>query len=341
MTMGYSKRGRTCTPKLKKVDQLSILWDLLPHPRGSVVRLFSRSGESRTGDFARNLAEMRKYVRQHEGKNVYVALNPTGLTTGMRHSAEDVTHWSFFPIDMDPVEKGADPERALDEALLWFGEWNGIDFRGTPPIIVDSGRGLQAWIRLNDTPLVEGDLVIGGFGLSRQTARRVNGYWLRKLDEKLKVCHGCRVDTSVSDLPRVMRCPGTVNEKTGRETRFVCTSPNIFLDLTARIMAVPKSALVDPPSVATVKVGTKWQKVFHLLTRTAQTYLTLGQEEPGRHKAMWCTAKKLQEIGIERAEARRALSRANKLQGSDQALPDDQIDAALKSAYGVNSMEVG
>ena len=48
-----------------KSDEFTKLWKILPHPNGSVIRLFSRKGEHRNGDFARTCAEMRKYAKLH------------------------------------------------------------------------------------------------------------------------------------------------------------------------------------------------------------------------------------------------------------------------------------
>jgi len=229
---------------------------------------------------------------------------------------------------MDPIEEENDPAKALEEALMWLGEWLGNNFTNRRPIIIDSGRGMQAWIRLGDIDL---DQMPGG----RSVARRANGYWLKTLDERLGVCHGCRIDTSVSDLPRVMRCPGTINVKTGRATRFVVPSAEVFDGLASKlVIGTPKKALEDPPAPEGIEPGQPWQSVFPHLTLMAQNYLRVGQEEPGRHKVMWHTAKKFFELGVTRKEAKKAIRWANRLRGSNAELPPDQIEHALVTAYG-------
>lgn len=295
-----------------------------------------------------------------------MAPNPTNATGGDRHKASDVTHWSYFLIDMDPLPKPEhsddcalalgggcdcpvsiwekpDPQAAMAEALIWLGEWTGRDFREGKsglPLIIDSGRGVQAWIRLADIVLddrcPQGKLWHSDDDvIHRKTARRVNGYWLKKLDERLGVCHGCRIDTSVSDLPRVMRCPGTRNVKTGRKARFLHLTDHRFYGLAELLVTgTPDKAMEDPEPPAEITPGRPWQEVFSHLTLTAQTYLLRGQAEPGRHKVMWHTAKKLRELGVTREEARRALKYANRLAGKDERLPPDQIKHALDTAYG-------
>lgn len=256
----------------------------------------------------------------------------------MRHSAGEVSHWSYFLIDMDPVTgsnceatlEKADPMKALMRAIRLFGQWTETNFRVSGylcPLIIDSGRGTQAWIRLEDVWLPGPEM--------RSLARRVNGYWLKRLDEECGLYAGCRIDTSVSDLPRMMRCPGTFNLKTGQMARIAHWSNMVYRGLASRMTErVPSQVLVDPDPPVGVAAGQPWQMVFAHLTRMAQNYLTFGQEEPGRHKVMWHTSKKLQELGVTREEARKAIRHANKLRGKDEELPLDQVEHALNTAYG-------
>lgn len=313
------------------------LWDLLPHPTGSVVRLFARSGDHRDGDFARTTKEIKRFAETYVERNVYVAPNPTCSTRGTRHTAKEVTHWSFFLIDVDPVhEKLCNPSRSMERALMFLGAWTGFDFKKTPPIIIDSGRGIQAWVRLDDWELVDkvaDDNKTPGV-IERSLARRVNGHWLKKLNEYVGIDDGCRIDTATSDLPRLMRCPGTMNQKTGKRARFVVPSAAVFTGLAKTLYEqTPSSVFWEPEAPQGLSEGARWQEAYPHLTMMAQKYLTQGQSEPGRHKVMWHTAKKLREVGVSRKEAQRALRWANGLLGKEEALPDEEVTHALDTAY--------
>jgi hypothetical protein len=300
-----------------------------------------RTDGSLDGDFARNVGEIIHFARVNEHRQVYVCPNPCRVgTTGVRHTAQDVTHWSYLLIDVDPIEDVYDSALALEEALFWLGEWNGRDFRraDSRPLIIDSGRGRQAWIRLEDWKLADDkqDVEIhrggGPVCIGRKIARKVSGYWLGRLANELGMCHGCKVDTSTSDLPRPMRMPGTFNQKTGRMATIVEPSSRIFGGLaTLLTVGTPKEKLIEP-DVVPIASGLPWQMALHRLTLTAKTYLKEGQDEPGRHKIVWHTAKKLLEIGVSRAEAHKALAQANKLRGESQELSLEELEHALNTA---------
>jgi hypothetical protein len=130
-----------------------------------------------------------------------------------------------------------------------------------------------------------------------------------------------------------MRMPGTFNQKTGRMASIVEPSGRVFGGLaTLLVTGTPAEKLVEPP-VIPLAPGMPWQMAMHRLTLSAKKYLKEGQDEPGRHKALWHTARKLCELGIARSEARKALRQANRLQGEAQELGQEEIEHALDTAY--------
>ena len=319
------------------------LWELLPHPSPEhVVRMFARDAYRRIGDFARNPLEMDRFIRSAEGCNVYVAPNPTKCTTGIRHTAADVTHWSYIFLDIDPVEDDYEPDAALEIYLHRMGEWLGKDLVKTKPLIIDSGRGRQAWIRLEDIHLYENvtgydsdKIQKDGMNLvtARKSARKIMSFWLKRLSDMVGTVHGCRLDTTVSDLPRVMRMPGTINLKTGNTAEILVPSQRVYTGA-AQLLAVgvPEAVYLEIEP-GQYPVGTPWQVAFPTLTRKAQDYLTKGKVKPGRHETAWHTCKKLQEAGIGKAQARAAIGFANSIMGEEHALSPKDLDHAVETAF--------
>lgn len=311
-------------------DQIDLLWSILPHPSSDhVVRLFWRgSGEERGGDYARNKKELERFIDNTIGYNVYLAPNPTTSTIGMRHSSSDVTHWSYFLIDVDPLASCAYPKPGIvmDRALSLIRGWTGRE--DLDPVLIDSGRGMQAWLRLSDTPF--------GENMTRMRARKAMGYWLKRLADEIGLSEGCKIDTSTSDLPRLMRCPMTANTKTGRKAQIISAGAPPTEGLGELLCSLVPEQVYAEPEPGMYQQGRKWQHAFSDLTRTAQAYLQNGQEEPGRHKAMWHTARKLSEVGCERSEAFRAIVRANALLGEENELPLSEIERALDKVYEQN-----
>lgn len=323
---------------MKEIKQL---WPLLPHiqtPDGpTTIRWFARNleGTEKAGGYADTEKELIAAIHSCPDRNFYVCPNPTLSRVGIRNRTSDVTHWSWLLLDIDPIVKsGFDPHPLMDAALLYLGDMIGEDFARTSPIVIDSGRGLQAWFRLNDWPLA--DKSEGPYGsnfLGRREARITMRYWLDKLDKYLGEVSGCRIDTTTSDLPRPMRCPGTKNAKTHRMTRMIIPSSHIFMGLAHRlIVGVPSERFrVDP--IPSLPGGVEWQDVFVNLTIKAQNYLCHGKVEPGRHETAWHTAKNLAEKGLTREAVRRALVYANSLRGKDAELSEMDIEHALDTAF--------
>lgn len=337
----------TSTDKPVVSEEISKLWSLLPHPSNDhVVRLFARSGEKKFGDYARKPEDIMRFIDSSPGMNIYVGPNPTKCTTGVRHKSEDVTHWSWLLLDVDPLDnvplEECDPHATLKEGLLWLGEWMGRDLGYGKPgtVIVDSGRGAQAWLRLEDYLCadsmddVDNHRRGGPICIGRSIARKSSSYWLKRVADKLGTMNNCRLDSCTSDLPRVMRCPGTLNTRTKRSSSLVASPGGYHAGLSKLLLVGTPPSVYAEPEPGQVAPGTSWQLVYSKLTIKAQNYLSKGKEDPGRHETMWHTCQKLKEVGIEKDEARKALQHANNLLGPDYALPEDQIETDLKQVYG-------
>lgn len=323
----------------ERASQLAKLWEWLPRPTEEhVVRLFARDANGGViGDYARSLRELNRFVESLDGShNIYVGLNPTTSTAGTRHSASDVTHWSFFPVDVDPLVPDADPEAAMHETMAMIKSY--LPVGDMTPIIIDSGRGRQLWYRIPDYRLVpdsysaaDGETEVT---FKRLVPRRAMQYWLRRISNNVAFGDtGCRVDTSVSDLPRVMRCPGTINLKTGKRGSILSDYAGTFDTLGVGLVKLAPKVTFDMGRGVVVQSSSPWQMAYPHLTKRAQEYLTQGKEEPGRHATMWHTVKKLYEVGVSEEQARAAVEHANMILGVEQSLPDREIDKTISTIY--------
>lgn len=316
-----------------KLEVAEQLWNSLPHPSPEhVVRLFGRAADSTViGDFACEPNDIVRFADACSGTyNCYVCPNPTLRRHGVRHNSTDVTHWSYLLIDIDPVEENPSPDEALIEVLARLSGLFGKDiFNKNTPTIIFSGRGFQIWLR--------GEDIVLGQDFPHDKARKIMSYWLTNmLSNRLGTMHGCKIDTSTSDLPRPMRMPGTINLKTGFTSSFLEIQKRPYPWLFPTLIHGTPPSVFEVPEIKVI-AGLSWQMVFPHLSLSAKEFLMHGKEEPGRHKVMFHTAKSLFELGVPRDKAREGIARANGLKGKDNALSPSDIEHSLDSAYGQES----
>lgn len=271
------------------------------------------------------LAAVEHFVRVRW--DFYLQLNPTLRRWGTRCNADDITAWCFVPFDLDIVDKSAPADldaatRGLTELVKsYFG------LRHLAPHIVFSGRGQQLWYQIRrrslradiGTPLqwpIPADLLVMAdvepLPVVRtvdapRAVRLVQRYWSDFFSRRLAVPN-VTVDLSCVDLPRVMRCPGTVNATSGAIASIIRTGNPENAGLAhAMLQYVPIAVFDPPPEPPPALAGRPWQAYIPHLTRTAADFLTRGASEPGRHKAVSAAVKSLCDAGCPREEALKAV----------------------------------
>ena len=153
----------------------------------------SRKVEGQTFS-ASELDELRKWIEQRNGKvNLYFSVNEvrSGFR-GHKASRKDVVRVRLLHVDIDPRAGGElELEQSRILALLTHGLPSDVP---KPSAIIYSGGGYQAFWKLDEAVVVDGNLDAADTAESRN----------RWLEDRLggDKCH---------NIDRIMRLPGTIN----------------------------------------------------------------------------------------------------------------------------------
>lgn len=186
------------------------VWGTAYHywPSDAAFRYFARrpSDGAVYGAALRSPAELVRTTEwaDRNGYNSYWQPNPTRKIDGTRCSTADIIEWRWFMVDVDPTSPDARPDKAAAVAAVWV--FQHLSSYSGGILDVFSGRGRQLLYPLDST-----------YQADPMMASRAMAYWLTRMSRELKEAghdYGCTVDTSCSDLPRAMRLPYTINQKT-------------------------------------------------------------------------------------------------------------------------------
>lgn len=294
-------------------DQIAAAWRFLDYP-GCVVRWAAIKGGRCEGSWAQSPMELVQFARAYVGWNFYVQPNPSAKRHGNRCGAADIAFWRWFLIDIDPVDGAvfAPPVETewgpcpVELAEIAADTLQGIAaYSGTRAYakFVFSGRGIQLWIPLD---AVDFD----NSSTSRHKVQACQRYWLEQLERRRRDDR-VRIDVSAcADLPRLFRCPGTVNQKTGEMARFLHSfEMKANPGLASKILAyTPDYAQAPPPEAPTMVIRGSWQAAVAYMSREGANFLTYGAVEPGRHRAACAAARSLAELGVAESEIVDALT---------------------------------
>jgi len=329
-----------------------------------IVRWGARSKDTIEGAWAGSAAELVQFAEAYAEWDFYVQLNPSDRRHGKRCRTEDVAAWEWFAVDLDPAGDYVPSLTSLNVAATnvesALHNYLGHEFR---PLRVYSGRGVQLWFRVarlemcSDPRNVNGvkhefyadaDFPVTAVDLWSEppiTVKKVlkvrdavtcaQRYWLGQLWSRVGV-EGIIVDPSVSDLPRLMRCPGTYNRKTGAMAYFHSGDDVVHRNLGRLLLKyTPTDRLWPAPAVGQDGVlpeGAPWQAAGSRINATAANTITFGATEPGRHRAMCAAARALAEVGISEVEIVKALTLAGSRSRPELLDPDYIARTARDSA---------
>jgi hypothetical protein len=261
-------------------------------PQRSVFRYFARRPHDGAiyGEGLRTTEELVRVTEWADeyGYNSYWMPNPTATAGSIRCKAKDISHWRWLLVDIDPVTPGHyDAALAATRAHSVLAE----AFPDKPvlthlPLHVNSGRGAQLLCPISP-PLDLNETIITTNGeiSARVAAPQVASYWLNYVRKHLGpggVYAGCTIDTSCSDLPRVMRMPYTINTKTGARGTIV-SKPSGGMFTFEMLAAAVTLVIPSAPALGTSTLA-RWTDYLPYMTVAGRRFILEGQEEPGRHR---------------------------------------------------------
>lgn len=288
---------------------------------GNYFRWFARRKHEVCGGFIRSEESYQRLLTNLSTWDIYLGLNPANTFLGTKVRDIDITEVIGLVIDVDPqpgLLYPASQAEACEEPILAAVER--VLGRIPSSTVMFTGRGLQVWLRVQYDILTPSNRPIWRSAIKRFTREIAQAFSHDRFV----------IDTSCTDLSRLVRAPGSTNQKTGALVTAISThsypaiQPNSFLDR----FFIPESPESAP---AVLRPNERWWKIFHTLTNRAQVFLTEGVSEPGRHAAAYATAASLRDSGVSFSVAEGLITRAARL--CTPPLPQEEAARAARNAY--------
>lgn len=277
------------------MNELERTYSLLEDPTHRRVHWTAKSPfvQSLVGGFSHSAQELARDLQRQDGWDCFVSLNPCDNVMGPKPAKAQTTALRWIGIDVDPL-RNQPIDAAICASHLHLAI-AAITGRDDSTVMVSSGRGLWAWLRVEDQQLATpseqelADNLIKGF----TEAVATSPFW-----------HGApgRIDTACADLSRIVRCPGTLNYKTHRQAQLLLDCPEpapVPFALLTKIAAPYTVGLgrpVPPPPIS----PTTAQDVIPHMNLTSRQFALVGVDSDveSRHRRLFSTAKNLHELQV-------------------------------------------
>lgn len=261
----------------------------------SQTRWFAKRGNVLRGGLA-SKGGLGRILANHRDWDIYWGINKDAAPPhAVKARNEEITTWCNILLDLDPITPQCNPHMAAETYLE---RAKGV-LGDVVPRIVDTGRGVQLILELQPQLL----------GCSAERYRATAA--VRALFALLCApgpVHGCTLDTSCSDLARVARLPGSINQKTGRVCGVVTEGEQLSTAAMVRLTQLSQG-YSEPLRVP--NVGGSWKSHLHLLPQDVLRFISEGVTEPGRHRMAYKTAAYLKDLGTPELDALRLVGAAS------------------------------
>jgi hypothetical protein len=185
-------------------EDVEKFYKFLNHAKFTEVRIIDPRGSIKEVAFVNNLNDFLAACERHNGQaNVYVGVNERNSKEG---KAENVSALQIIPLDVDPVRpKGqASNDEELEivrQKMLEIKSWLKKKF-DCSPFITMSGNGYHILIKIPSYPLDD----LNRPAIQEKVEAFIHEVQGKFNDEKVHI-------DSTFDLPRIMKCPGTMSVK--------------------------------------------------------------------------------------------------------------------------------
>ena len=187
-----------------KKEYAENFFKFLNHQKFTEVKIIDPHEGLKEASFVDNLTDFLVICEKYNGKaNVYVGVNERATKEG---KAENVGRLSIIPLDVDPVrpkgEASTDTELELArQKILQIKSWLKENF-DCSAFITMSGNGFHIFIKIPPVGLDD---------FNRPVIQQKLEIFVHQVQDKFNDDR-VRID-STFDLPRVMKCPGTLSVK--------------------------------------------------------------------------------------------------------------------------------
>jgi hypothetical protein len=256
------------TTQLKKED-LETFYKFLDHKKFTEIRIIDPREGPKQVSFVENFNDFLAICERYNGEaNVYVGVNERFTKEG---KAEHVSKLSIIPIDVDPVRpKGqASTDAELEIArqkMLQIRNWLKENF-DCSPFITMSGNGFHLFIRIPSITLDQ----FSRPAVQEKVEALVHEIQNKFNDDKIHI-------DSTFDLPRVMKCPGTMSvkgdntaERPWRICKIIEANDVPCANITAHL------AQIKAEKTKAFELGTKTQAEFDALLQKDEKLRDLFQ----------------------------------------------------------------
>lgn len=261
--------------------------------RGSGVHWMAKSptGHAAVGSISTTPDHFVSRAARQAGWDFYVTLNPSARSC-IKPNKQDISTLSCIGIDIDaPLTGPMDKQKAATALSTALGAMTGV---ANSHIIIDSGRGIWAWLFVDPQPLED--------EASRESADQL----IKGFTEALSVQHPDihtfgHLDSSCAELSRLARCPGTINHRSG-------TMANICMDFypiqtvehsVLKALAHPYIEGVSLPQPPIPVTGSSLFDIAPHMNLTSRQFVLTGVTAPeSRHRRLFSSAKNLFELKV-------------------------------------------